>query len=176
MPELNVKEKQFEEDIQASLCADGGYIVGDPKVFDRKLALDKATLLQFIKSTQEKSWYRYEKLNGKASEEMLINRFVHVVKQQGLLSVLRNGFIDKGIKFRVVYWKPESGLSATSQINYDANILHCTRQLHYSLKNEDSIDVVLFLNGIPIVSMELKCQFTGQNTTKDRRYYLWVLK
>lgn len=171
MPELNVKEKQFEEDIQASLCTDGGYIVGDPKVFDRKLALDKAALLEFIKTTQNKAWYRYEKLNGKASEEMLINRFVHVVKQQGLLSVLRNGFIDRGIKFRVVYWKPETGLSATSQINYDANILHCTRQLHYSLKNENSIDIVLFLNGIPIVSMELKCQFTGQNTTNAINQY-----
>lgn len=171
MPELNVKEKQFEEDIQASLYNGGGYLVGNPKDFDRKLALDKATLLEFIKTTQDKAWYRYEKLNGKASEEMLINRFVHVVKQQGLLSVLRNGFIDRGIKFRVVYWKPETVLSATSQINYDANILHCTRQLHYSLKNENSIDIVLFLNGIPIVSMELKCQFTGQNTTNAINQY-----
>jgi len=171
MAEINVKEKQFEEDIQASICSYGGYTVGNPKAFDRKLALDKATLLQFIKTTQDKAWYRYEKLNGKASEEMLINRFVHVVKHDGLLSVLRNGFIDRGIKFRVVYWKPETGLSATSQINYDANILHCTRQLHYSLKNENSIDMVLFLNGIPIVSMELKCQFTGQNTTNAINQY-----
>lgn len=68
MPELNVKEKQFKEDIQVSLCNDGSYIVGHPKVFDRKLALGKATLLEFIKNTQDKAWCRYEKLNGKASE------------------------------------------------------------------------------------------------------------
>lgn len=52
-----------------------------------------------------------------------------------------------------------------------ANILHCTRQLHYSLKNENSIDIVLFLNGIPVVSMELKCQFTGQSTTNAINQY-----
>lgn len=171
MPELNIKEKQFEADIQASLCSEGGYIVGDPKAFDRKLALDKDTLLTFIKNTQPKAWYRYEKLNGSASEDMLIKRFDHVVKHEGLLSVLRNGFIDRGIKFRIVFWKPETGLSATSQVNYDANILHCTRQLRYSLKNENSIDIVLFLNGIPIVSMELKCQFTGQTATNAINQY-----
>lgn len=54
---------------------------------------------------------------------------------------------------------------------YNANILHCTRQLHYSLHNENSIDIVLFINGIPVVSMELKCQFTGQNADNAINQY-----
>ena len=89
----------------------------------------------------------------------------------GLLKVLRQGFTDRGIKFRAVFWKPETSINETSQAQYAANILHCTRQLHYSLNNENSIDIVLFLNGIPMVSMELKCQFTGQNASNAIQQY-----
>ena len=62
-------------------------------------------------------------------------------------------------------------MNETTQMQYDANILHCTRQLHYSVHNENSIDIVLFANGIPVVSMELKCQFTGQDTTNAINQY-----
>ena len=67
--------------------------------------------------------------------------------------------------------KPETGINQTSKAQYAANILHCTRQLHYSLASENSIDIVLFVNGIPVVSMELKDQFTGQNTTNAIAQY-----
>ncbi len=93
------------------------------------------------------------------------------MKLVGLLKVLRQGFTDRGIKFRAVFWKPETSINETSQAQYAANILHCTRQLHYSLSNENSIDIVLFLNGIPVVSMELKCQFTGQDTANAIQQY-----
>ena len=86
-------------------------------------------------------------------------------------SAYARGFTDRGIKFRAVFWKPETSINETSQAQYAANILHCTRQLHYSLSNENSIDIVLFLNGIPVVSMELKCQFTGQDTTNAIQQY-----
>lgn len=88
-----------------------------------------------------------------------------------LLNVFRHGFTDRGIKFRAVFWKPETSLNTTSQTQYEANIFHCTRQLHYSLQNENSIDIVLFINGIPVVSMELKCQFTGQDTSNAIQQY-----
>ena len=101
----------------------------------------------------------------------LIDRFCREVKMVGLLKVLRQGFTDRGIKFRAVFWKPETSINETSQAQYAANILHCTRQLHYSLNNENSIDIVLFLNGIPVVSMELKCQFTGQDTANAIQQY-----
>ena len=89
----------------------------------------------------------------------------------GLLKVFRQGFTDRGIKFRAVFWKPETTINPTTQMQYDANILHCTRQLHYSVHNENSIDIVLFANSIPVVSMELKCQFTGQNTDNAIKQY-----
>jgi len=171
MLDFDVKEKRFEEDIEEYCITNGGYIKGDPSTFDRKIALDRATFLTFIKTSQPKSWDRYVKIYGTDSEKQLIDRFCREVKMVGLLKVLRQGFTDRGIKFRAVYWKPETSINENSQKQYADNVLHCTRQLHYSLLNENSIDIVLFLNGIPVVSMELKCQFTGQDTANAIAQY-----
>jgi type I restriction enzyme R subunit len=171
MTDFDVKEKRFEQDIEEYLCSVGGYTKGNPAAFDRTLALDKATLLSFIQITQPKSWEKFVRIYGGDSERQLIDRFCRVVKQVGILHVLRNGFDDRGIKFRVVYWRPETSLNEASGAQYATNILHCTRQLHYSLNNENSIDIVLLLNGIPVVSMELKCQFTGQSSANAIEQY-----
>ena len=164
-------EKQFEADIEYSLLTYGGYEKGDPKAFDRTVALDVATLISFVKATQPKLWEKYETIYGTSCEKSFVERFCKEVRSLGLLSVLRHGFKDRGITFRVVYWKPETSINQTAQAQYERNILHCTRQLHYSLSNENSIDIVLFLNGIPVVSMELKNQFTGQDTDNAIRQY-----
>ena len=168
MHDFDIKEKRFEQDIEEYLLTYGGYRKGAPSAFNREKALDTGTFLSFIRTSQSKQWERFEKIYGNDSERQLIDRFCREVKLVGLLKVLRQGFTDRGIKFRAVFWKPETSINETSQAQYAANILHCTRQLHYSLNNENSIDIVLFLNGIPVVSMELKCQFTGQDTA-----YLW---
>ena len=171
MLDFDVKEKRFEQDIEEYLITEGGYKKGDLQRFDRKLALDVESFLMFIKSSQSKKWENYQKIYGADSEKKIVERFCREVKMVGLLHVLRKGFTDRGIKFRAVFWKPGTSINATTQEQYAANILHCTRQLHYSLSNENSIDMVLFVNGIPVVSMELKCQFTGQNTLNAIEQY-----
>ncbi len=173
MSDFDVKEKRFEQDIEEYLTTQGGYIKGNPKFFDRELGLDKATFISFLKDSQPKTWERYEKIYGTDSEKQVIERFCREIKMVGLLRVLRQGFTDRGIKFRAVFWKPETSINATAVKQYESNILHCTRQLHYSLNNENSIDIVLFVNGIPIVSMELKCQFTGQSTANAIEQYIF---
>ena len=169
--DFDVKEKRFEQDIEEYLITKGGYVKGNPAAFNRESGLDEGTFISFVKNSQPKLWERYVAIYGDASEKQLIDRFTREVKQTNLLNVLRHGFTDRGIKFRTVFWKPETSLNETSRIQYEANIFHCTRQLHYSVKNENSIDIVLFVNGIPVVSMELKCQFTGQNTTNAINQY-----
>ena len=171
MPDFDVKEKRFEQDIEEYLVIEGGYQKGDPRAFDREKALDVGTFLRFVRTSQPKAWARFEKIYGADSERQLVERFCREVKMVGLLKVLRQGFTDRGIKFRAVFWKPETTINETTQAQYAANILHCTRQLHYSLHNENSIDIVLFVNGIPVVSMELKCQFTGQDTANAIEQY-----
>ena len=169
--EFEIKEKQFEADIEASLCSKGGYTKGDPAVFDRKLALDKSAFISFIKTTQPKEWEKCTTMHGADTERYLVERFCHEVKLNGLLYVLRYGFTDRGVKLKAVFWKPETSMNATSLFRYEHNILNCTRQLHYCPNNENSVDIVLFLNGIPVVSMELKCQFTGQDATHAINQY-----
>ena len=171
MSDFDIKEKRFEQDIEEYLITSGGYVKGNPSAFDRKLALDKGTFVSFIKASQPAQWQRYEKIYGADSENKIVERFNREVKMTSLLNVLRHGFTDRGIKFRAVFWKPETTLNVTSQNQYEANIFQCTRQLHYSVLNENSIDIVLFMNGIPIVSMELKCQFTGQDTSNAIQQY-----
>ena len=171
MPDFDVKERRFEEDIEDYLIHYGGYEKGNPAKFNRVSGLDEGTFIEFIKNSQPKQWERFVKIYDTQAEKQVIDRFSREVKQTSLLNVLRHGFTDRGIKFRAVFWKPETSLNETSKAQYEANILHCTRQLHYSVKNENSIDIVLFLNGIPVVSMELKCQFTGQDTTNAINQY-----
>src|SRR5699024_10045527 len=77
----------------------------------------------------------------------------------------------RGVKFYPCYFKPETSMNPEHNQKYSQNILHCTRQMKFSLLDERSIDVVLLLNGIPVVSMELKNQFTGQDVTNAINQY-----
>lgn len=154
MSDFDVKEKRFEEDIEDYLTHHGGYTKGDPKKFNRESGLEEDTFVEFIKTSQPKKWERYVKIYAENSEKQIIERFKREVKTTNLLNVMRHGFMDRGIKFYPIFWKPETSLNETTQMQYDANILHCTRQLHYSVHNENSIDIVLFANGIPVVSID----------------------
>ena len=75
MSEFDIKEKRFEDDIESLLCTTGGYVKGNPKVFNRELALDTETLLSFIKHSQPKKWERYTKLYGDSCEQLFLKRF-----------------------------------------------------------------------------------------------------
>lgn len=147
MSDFDVKEKRFEEDIEDFLIHHGGYSKGDPKKFNRESALDEETFVEFIKTSQPKKWDRYVKIYAENSEKQVVERFKREVKTTNLLNVMRHGFMDRGIKFYPIFWKPETSLNETTQIQYDANILHCTRQLHYSVHNENSIDKVYEVMG-----------------------------
>ncbi len=159
----NLKEINLENDIEKSFIESGGFEKGNPNNFNRKNALDEEALLSFVKATQPNAWKRYETAYPANPEECFISNVCKSIKDNGLLKILRHGFTDRGIKFVLCYFKPETDLNQDSIELYNQNILHCTRQLHYSVSSENSIDIVLFLNGIPIVSMELKNQFTGQD-------------
>lgn len=145
MSDFDVKEKRFEEDIEDYLTHHGGYTKGDPKKFNRESGLEEDTFVEFIKTSQPKKWERYVKIYAENSEKQIIERFKREVKTTNLLNVMRHGFMDRGIKFYPIFWKPETSLNETTQMQYDANILHCTRQLHYSVHNENSIDIVPYM-------------------------------
>ena len=171
MTDTELKERNFEADIEQYLITQGGYIKGNPESLDRATALDKQTFLTFIKTTQPQKWEKHCKNYPTNPEEALLKRFQNEVANTNLLYVLRHGFTDRGVKFLVCYFKPESTLNPDAVQKYNQNILHCTRQMKFSLLDERSIDIVLLLNGIPVVSMELKNQFTGQDVNNAINQY-----
>ena len=116
-------------------------------------------------------WKRYETTYPSNPERSFIANLCKAIKNEGLLNLLRHQFKDRGMKFHLCYFKPELSYNKEAVELYDKNILTCVRQLRYSLSNENSIDIVLFLNGIPVVSIELKNQFTGQDVNNAIRQY-----
>lgn len=171
MQDTLLKEKNFEEAIENYLINEGGYQKGNPKALNRATALDEDTFLRFIQTTQPKEWEKHCRNYPNNPEQALLKRFQDEVASTNLLQVLRHGFKDRGVKFYPCYFKPETSMNPEHNQKYSQNILHCTRQMKFSLLDERSIDIVLLLNGIPVVSMELKNQFTGQDVTNAINQY-----
>lgn len=159
---LNVSETQFESDIETDLL-NSGYRKVDRVEYDKESMLFPDVLVEFIKSTQAREWTRYERYYGDHAVEKLIRRFNDSVTSRGLLDVLKNGFEDMGIKLNVCYFKPDSTMNAVLNDRYQKNIIGITRQFPYSTQNNNEIDMVISINGIPVFAFELKDQFKNQD-------------
>jgi len=164
-------EQAFEEAIEKSLIDNGGYTKGDPSDFSRELAFDSKTIFAFLKDTQPKSWKKLSEIHGSQVESKILQRLFKELDNRGTLDVLRNGFVDYGVRFKMAYFKPASGLNPETIALYNKNRLTVIRQVKYSLKNENSIDMLLSLNGLPVATVELKNQFTGQNAANAKWQY-----
>lgn len=164
-------EETFETAIVESLVESGGYTQGNAQNYSPELGLFKAEVLEFLETTQPKQWAKLTKVHGAEIATKLLQRLTKEMDLRGSLDVLRNGITDYGVKFRLAYFQPESGLNPDTIALYNQNRLTVTRQVHYSQKNNKSVDLVLALNGIPVATLELKNQFTGQNTHNARTQY-----
>jgi type I restriction enzyme, R subunit len=162
-------EQAFESFIASQLVDHGGYQQGDPETYDRDRALLPAELFAFIQATQPKVWERLREIHHEKLEAVLLEGLCKALEQEGSLWVLRHGFKFYGQTIRLAYFAPSHGLNPQVQALYDANRLTVVRQVKYDPKNDNSIDLVLFLNGIPIVTAELKNQMTGQSAVVHAR-------
>lgn len=165
---LENKEIRFEQDIETSLTTRGGWtkLPFSASSYDASIGLDLAILLDFIAETQPKQWERYQKVYGSDAQDKFVKRLNEEIRTHGMLHVLRNGIKDRGIALKLVYFKPASGLNEMTIRRYQANRFTCTRQFAYSPKSHNTIDMVLSVNGIPLVALELKNEYTGQ-TVED---------
>jgi type I restriction enzyme R subunit len=164
-------ELAFETAIETILL-DNGYQKGNPINYDKDFGFDIAFLFQFLETSQPKKWAKSQTIHKTDIRIKLLQRLVKEIDLRGALEVIRNGFTDNGVHFDVAYFKPESSLNLDTDKHYQQNILSITRQLKYSKKNENSIDIVLFLNGFPLATVELKNQFTNQNSQNAKRQYI----
>src|SRR3989338_2865475 len=172
MLKSNINERAFETAIEDYLTAKGGYIKGNAKDFVRGIALDTNTLFTFLKESQPTEWKKLSSVHGIEIESKFLQRLTKELDSRGMLDVLRHGIIDYGVRFKLAFFKPVSGLNPESERLYKLNKLTLTRQVRYSLKNENSIDVLLSLNGLPLVVIELKNQFTGQDVTNAKKQFV----
>ena len=157
-------EKQFESDIEQYLVSlAGGFTKATDAAYDPVMALDIHTLVDFVKTTQPLVWQRFEKQCNSDPYKKFYKCFEDAVQTDGLLSVMRHGFKHRGMDFRVCFFKPESTLNQVAVKRYSQNICQCIRQWHYSAQNKNSVDMMLAINGIPVIAIELKNQLTGQN-------------
>ena len=156
------KESAFEAAIEERLLAHGGYLKGDPEAFDRELALDCAELFNFLRDSQPKAWAKLEGVLGAQTESTVLDNLLGALAARGTLDVLRHGFKCYGKQLDLAYFAPAHGMNPATQALYASNRLTVTRQLHYSLTNENSIDLVISLNGLPVVTVELKNPMSGQ--------------
>lgn len=160
-------EKQFEIDIEEFLTSEAG---GWKKATDagyrsansKGMALDIDTLVKFVQDTQKLTWVQFEKRCNSDPKRKFYKAFEDAVASDGMISVLRHGFKYRGQEFKVCYFKPESELNQLSQTRYRQNVCQCIRQWHYSEQNSNSVDMLLAVNGIPLIAIELKNQLTGQ--------------
>ena len=146
--------------------APGGYHKRRPEDYDRSLCLIPDDVVAFIGATQPKEWQRLKAHYGSEVESRFLRRLANEIEARGVLDVLRQGIKDSGCKFKLSYFRPASGLNEEIRRLYRANLFSVIRQLRYSDKHEKSLDLVLFLNGIPIFTAELKNPLTGQ-TVED---------
>ena len=164
---MDTSERRFEEEIEYSLTHFGTsqfdlYESRDPSGYDRQLGLYPRDLLDFVRETQPQQWERLERIHGEKAGEKFCKRVAKQLDDRGVVEVLRRGVEDLGARFKLVFFAPGSDLNEVLAEKYWANRMTVVRQLHYSTKNENSVDTVLFVNGIPVVTLELKNQLTGQ--------------
>jgi len=163
-------EAAFETAIETVLLAEG-YTKLPSDDFDRARAIFPAEALAFIRETQAKTWEKLETLHGDRTEERVLQALCKWLDTYGTLSTLRHGFKCFGKTLRIAFFRPAHGLNPELEERYKANRMGITRQLHYSTKNNKSIDVVLSVNGLPIATLELKNPMSGQTVVNAIHQY-----
>src|ERR1041385_51793 len=149
----------------------GGYRKRRLDDYDRALCLLPRDVVDFVLATQPREWKKLEQHHGAAVKEQFLKRLAAEIERSGALEVIRNGIKDLGVKFRLALFRPASGPTQETRRLHAANLFSVVRQLRYSTKNEKSLDLVLFLNGIPIFTAELKNPLNGQDVEDAIRQY-----
>lgn len=148
-----------------------GYQKRRGKDYDRTLCLIVRDVLDFVLATQPQEWKKLAAHHGEGIEEKFLQRLSSEIGRRGTLDVMRNEIRDMGCKFQLAYFHPASGLNEDTHRLYEGNLFSVVRQLQYSTQNNKSLDLALFLNGIPIFTAELKTPLTGQDVQDAIRQY-----
>ena len=201
MSTKRISEAAFEDHIQSSLLAggpdapagegtrtvqepeerygegrSGGWLKRTSRQYDPDLLLLPEDVVDFIRSTQPQEWERLREYHGEEVRRKFLQRLSREIRKKGTLRVLREGIRDSGCRFRLVFFRPSSGLNPEHQRTYEANLFSVVRQLHFDppeagRASGPSLDLAFFVNGIPIFTSELKNPLSGQTVDHAKHQY-----
>ncbi|MDE0268386.1 MAG: type I restriction endonuclease [Acidimicrobiaceae bacterium] len=168
-----VDEAAFEEQIASWLSMHGGYqwvkignVSAGPRDFDAEAGVDTADLFQFIGATQGRDWERLVDSayggDSNRAQSGFVQRLASQLDQRGTVDVLRRGVVDRNVVIQLAFFRPAHRLTPELAARYDANVLSVTRQLSFEPAGGRTVDLGLFVNGIPVATAELKNPATGQ--------------
>ncbi len=173
MPKIT-SEFAFEEHVEQVLLGKNGYVPAKQEAYDKALCLYPKTVIEFIRATQPARWRDYVSLIGNkdTAAQNLLKRVKDVVDKEGTLHALRKGIdIHGGGHFDLCYFEPTSPAAEESRRLYQENLLQVQRQLKFSQADEKSLDMAIAINGLPIFTVELKNQLTGQDVRNAIKQY-----
>ncbi|MFN8052872.1 MAG: putative DNA binding domain-containing protein [Acidimicrobiales bacterium] len=177
--------KPLEADLEGFVCdhlvAHGGYTEWKhgtaqtlPRDFDTVAGIDTAELMAFIGATQADPWDKLVKVHGgdpNHAQAKFVDRLAKELDGRGTVDVLRRGIVDQGITIQLAYFRPAHGHNPLLAERYAANRLTVTRQLPYEAGSNKTLDMVLFANGLPVATVELKNPLTGQTVDDAKHQY-----
>jgi type I restriction enzyme R subunit len=164
-------EKAFESVIEQALLQ-RGYERGNDDSFDVELVFNSSDVLAFVRATQMRAWNELSKIHGPEAEKKFLFRLVRELDARGTLDCLRNGIVDYGVRFHLCHFAPVSSLNPETASLYAGNRLQVYRQLKYSHRHGNTVDILLAVNGLPVITIELKNQFTGQAAGDAKRQFI----
>ena len=147
-----------------------GWLEGDPAKYDRKLALYPEDLIAWLQDTQPEEWQKLAGWHNGDTERSLLERVTTLMDKDGSLALLRHEFKHGNARFQLCQFKPGHSFNPETLARYGKVRCRVVRQVHYSLHNENSIDLVLFINGIPVATLELKTDFTQSIDDAIKQY------
>lgn len=156
-------EQHFENEIEHSLLTEGNYTQGNPKSYDKSTALFPDDVAEFIQKTQPKLWERLQMLFKDNARVELLRALNQELNIKGSLKVFREGFRIANRTAKMAFFAPNSGLNDTTRQQYEQNIVKVTRQV--ITEDNERIDLVISVNGIPFATIELKNQMSATGWT-----------
>ena len=157
-----LSEKEYQHFIMDYLREHNGYIVRTNDDFDRYFAIDRELLFRFLESTQPEALAALRKIYKAQTEETIVNYINNKIMETSLVEVLKSETLEiSNIKLRLMYTKPATTFNKDLTEKYDSNIFSVAEEVWAN--DKERVDLVIFLNGLAIMSFELKCNHAGQN-------------
>lgn len=166
-------EKGLESHISQYLADVNQYLLRESKSYDNVSCIDKELLFQFLETTQPKAVAKLKTYHKDLYEQKIIKRLNDQIQAKGIIEVLRKGITDgfTDTKLHLFYDKPVSAYNADANALFQANLFSGMRQVYFSPNDKKSLDLMVFINGIPVISFELKNELTKQNVQQAIKQY-----